>query len=128
MDALLATIGFTNRPHPLDAASRDRLGLPIAILTARISSGDGSLRALSAEIEQQASVREVITAIARQLTMQAPRLLWLVVIGHRDGGVQSSPNTQAGPSGNERRPGKRARCTFLELSHEIRSRVVHRSV
>jgi len=85
MDALLATLGFTERSHPLDAASRDRLGLPTAILSARISSGEGSLRALSAEIEHVASVREVIAVIARQLTMQAPHLLWLVVVGQRDG-------------------------------------------
>src|SRR6185437_12842394 len=100
MDALLATLGFTNRPHPLDAASRDRLGLPTAILSARISSGDGSLRALSAEIEQQASVREVITAIARQLTMQAPHLLWLVVVGQRDGstlGIATWRRVRSGP-------------------------------
>ncbi len=85
MDALLAALGFTDRSHPLDAASRDRLGLPTEVLSARVTSGDGSLRALSAEIEQRASVRQVITAIARQLTMQAPHLLWLIVISHRDG-------------------------------------------
>ena len=100
INALLATLGFTDPPHPLDEVSRDRLGLPSAVLSARISSAEGSLRALSVEIEQQAGLRECITAIARQLTMHAPHLLWLVIVTHRDGsalGVATWRCARSGP-------------------------------
>jgi len=100
VDAFLATLGFTDRPHPLDAASRERLGLPVSVLAAGITSGDGSLRALSAEIERHAGLRECITAIARQLTMHAPHLLWLVIVSHRDGpalGVATWRCVRSGP-------------------------------
>jgi hypothetical protein len=100
IDALLATLGFTEQSHPLDAASRGRLGLPATVLYARISTGTGSLRAMSAEIEHDANTRETIIAIARQLRMHAPHLLWLVVVSHRNGstlGVATWRGDRASP-------------------------------
>lgn len=85
IDALLAALGFASPLHPLDQASRDLLGLPSSVLSARVTSADGSLRALTAEIEPDAGVQDAITAIARRLSTQSPHLLWLVVVTHRNG-------------------------------------------
>lgn len=85
IDALLLMLGFTDRAHLLDDGSRERLGLPAEVVSAGISSGEGALRALSAEITSGASVRECVTAIARRLSMRAPHLLWIVIVAQRGG-------------------------------------------
>ena len=85
IDALLVMLGFTDRSHLIDHASRERLGLPAELVSASISSGDGALRALCAEITPDASVRECVTAIARQLSRRAPHLLWIVIVAQRGG-------------------------------------------
>ncbi len=86
IDALLATLGFADRSLALDADSRNRLGLPGSVLSARVSTADGALRALCLELEDDVSVRDAIAAIVRQLSARAPHLLWLIVAMQQSGG------------------------------------------
>ena len=79
VDALLSTLGFTDRPLPLDRTSRDLLGLPSSVLSARVSAAPGALRALSVELADSARAPECVASIARQLATRSPHLLWLVV-------------------------------------------------
>lgn len=87
LDALLSALGFVGRPLPLDATSRDRLGLPSSALSARVSTAEGTLRAMSVELAADASARDCISGIARQLSLRAPQLLWLLIVTQRDGMV-----------------------------------------
>jgi hypothetical protein len=82
-EALLAALGFVERSLPLDAASRDRLGITPHALSARVSTGQGALRALTVELDHDASVRDCISAIARQLSTRSPHLLWLIVVSEK---------------------------------------------
>lgn len=80
VDALLAELGFTSGSHTLDAALQDRIGLPSSVLSARVGVAEGALRSLAIQIAPDADVREATSLIARQLSMRAPHLLWLLVI------------------------------------------------
>ena len=84
-DALLSAFGFSERSLPLDAAARDRLGIPAQVLAARVSTAEGALRALSLELADDASVRDCVSVIARQLSARCPQLLWLLVIAQANG-------------------------------------------
>lgn len=84
LDALLSGLGFRSQSLPLDQAARERLGLPSCILSARVTTGEGSLRALTVELASDSSHRDVVAAVARQLSQRAPQLLWLVVVTQRN--------------------------------------------
>lgn len=85
--AVLASLGFTERPLALDAASRERLGLPTCILSARVATGEGSLRALSVDIASHDSLQDNVLTIARLLSFRAPHLLWLIVAADHGGRI-----------------------------------------
>jgi hypothetical protein len=85
LDALLVALGFVQPSLPLDATSRERLALPPAILSARVSSGEGALRALSVETAPDAGIRDTIASIARQLSLRAPHLLWVIIVSQQNG-------------------------------------------
>lgn len=85
LHALLAALGFATPPLPLDGTARERLGLPPdAVLDAQVARGDGVLRALVLELTPHASLRDVLTAIARRIAARVPQLLWLLVVRTRD--------------------------------------------
>ena len=59
--------------------------MPSNVLSARVSTAEGTLRALSIELAADSSVRDCVAGIARQLSMRAPHLLWLLIVTQRDG-------------------------------------------
>ncbi|HEY5086856.1 MAG TPA: N-6 DNA methylase, partial [Gemmatimonadaceae bacterium] len=59
------------------------LGLNPSTLSARVSTAEGALRALSIEIAPGAGLRDCVGSIARQLSMRVPHLLWLVIVRER---------------------------------------------
>lgn len=77
---LLASLGFPAPLRTMDAAARERLGLPTGIvLSARVARGDGALRALVIDLTDSAGEREALSLVARRLASRVPHLLWLVV-------------------------------------------------
>ena len=84
---LLALLGFAEPPLELDAMSQRRLGLPDSLLTARVATTPGSLRALSVDIAEDASVQECVESTARRLSICAPQSLWLIVAVQRVSGT-----------------------------------------
>ena len=78
-------LGFQPHPAPLDAATRDSLGLSPRLLDARISRGPGALRALFVELPRGSVLRTEIAMLASRLASRSPHLLWLLVVTERDG-------------------------------------------
>ncbi|MDQ2889951.1 MAG: hypothetical protein M3R65_05280 [Gemmatimonadota bacterium] len=79
LEALLGSLGFTAPSLPLDDFSLDRLGLANLVHSARVSSADGSLRALTLTVAPDGNTRDCVTSVAQQLSRRAPHLLWLLV-------------------------------------------------
>jgi hypothetical protein len=84
INALLASLGFTDRPLPLDATSRERLGLQSAVRSARVVAAEGSLRALAVDVAPDGRLQENVLSIARLLSLRAPHLLWLIIATEYD--------------------------------------------
>jgi hypothetical protein len=83
IETLLASVGFAQHSLPLDVTSRNRLGLPSTVLSARVSTSDGALRSLAVEVAQGADIRQCVESTARQLSRYAPQLLWLIIAVQR---------------------------------------------
>jgi len=84
IDALLQSLGFVEPAIVLDETTRSRLGLLASISTARVSSAQGALRALSVELAPGANAQACIASVARQLSICAPQLLWLIIASQPD--------------------------------------------
>ncbi|HEY8312335.1 MAG TPA: hypothetical protein VIG47_17335, partial [Gemmatimonadaceae bacterium] len=84
VDTLLASLGFEERPLPLDSTLQQRLGLPPTVLSARVASTSGALRALTVDVASDASMQTCIGSIARRLSLCAPQFLWLLIALQRD--------------------------------------------
>lgn len=79
MDEILVQLGFDGPARALDAVARDQLGLPPAITAVRVARAQGALRALIVEIAADGDVRSTLAAVARQLSVRVPHLLWTVM-------------------------------------------------
>ena len=79
LNALLATFGFNTPSLALDRESLSSIGLAETLATARVSAGEGSLRALIVENRPGETLRECITSTAHQLAKHSPQFLWLLV-------------------------------------------------
>ena len=77
--ALLTALGFTGDPVPLDAETRQRLGLPTEIGTPQISRSTGSLCALTFTLASDTELRTTIARTASRLSQRTPHLLWLLI-------------------------------------------------
>lgn len=76
---LASELGFTSRPERLSSSLRAELRLPAAIANARLVQGTGALRALIVELVPGAAARDVLTGMARSLSVTAPHCIWLVL-------------------------------------------------
>jgi N-6 DNA Methylase len=76
---LVRHLGFSGLLLPLDAAAKYALGLPESIRTARIAQGVGSLRCLALDFQDNADLRQSLTAVATALAKRSPQLLWMVI-------------------------------------------------
>jgi hypothetical protein len=79
LGALVRQLGFSGGLLPLDAVATTALQLPGTIRTARIAQGVGSIRALTLDLQDDADLRQTLTAAATALARQSPHLLWLVI-------------------------------------------------
>ncbi len=79
---LLRVLGFTDQPHTVDAALRASLGLDSSITRARLFAGEGSLRALLAQLPAHADVRDSARRIATALDRHSAGSAWLLVLLH----------------------------------------------
>jgi hypothetical protein len=79
--AILFELGFMAPALPLDDRSRLALGLPTDIKVASIAEGRGCLRGLAIELGDESDIRQILTAVAKGLSRNAPQFLWLVVSG-----------------------------------------------
>ncbi|MEX2181570.1 MAG: DNA methyltransferase [Gemmatimonadaceae bacterium] len=75
---LVAALGLGTL-HPLDVAQRRRFGLAFDSTRVRVAAGTGMLRVLCAEFSGGQAARERAAAVCRELTREAPELLWLLV-------------------------------------------------
>src|SRR6185436_6279090 len=76
---ILTDLGFHEAPLPLDRSSLSALGLPASVRTARITQGNGALRALALQLDSAADFRETLSDSANSLAKTASQMLWLVV-------------------------------------------------
>jgi hypothetical protein len=76
---LVRQLGFSGALLPLNAAATNALHLPASIRTARIAQGVGSIRLLALDLQDDADLRDNLTAVASSLARYSPHLLWLVV-------------------------------------------------
>jgi hypothetical protein len=82
---LVAELGFTAAPVPLDADARSAMTLPDSVCDAAVGAGPGSLRTLLLELEPDAPLRQTLERVAARLTARLPHLLWLLVATPRSG-------------------------------------------
>jgi hypothetical protein len=85
LDAILSSLGFATPSLELGADSRAHLGIADIVPSARVSVGDGALRALSVEVACDKVLRDSVERIARALASRSPEFLWLVLAVERDG-------------------------------------------
>ena len=79
LGALVRQVGFSGGLLPLDAVATNALHLPGIIRTARIAQGVGSIRILTLDLQDDADLRQSLTAVANALARHSPHLLWLVI-------------------------------------------------
>ena len=77
--SLVADIGCDGSPSPLDADTRQKLGLERDVADARIAAGSGALRAVVVELASHDPIREIVVRIAGRLSTRAPHVLWMLV-------------------------------------------------
>ena len=77
--SLASELGFTARADRLTASLRAELRLPADVAAARLVRGAGALRALVIELAPGAAPRDVLTRLARSLSMSSPHCIWLVL-------------------------------------------------
>jgi SAM-dependent methyltransferase len=76
---LVRQLGFGGELLPLDEVARNALYLPGNIRTARIAQGVGQIRGLALDFQDDADLRENLTAVANALARHSPQLLWIVI-------------------------------------------------
>jgi Eco57I restriction-modification methylase len=77
---IAASAGCPGSPAPLDAATLGEIGVPDGVVEARISEGEGSLRALMLEIDGRAGLREFVVRTVARLAARTPHVLWLLLV------------------------------------------------
>ena len=98
--ALHAALGFLQPPAELDRTALEHIGLASEMTRATITAGEGVLRALAFDVNEDRDLRECVTAVARRLAAVAPHLLWLLVaFDHSAGSItiaawRAVPNAQ----------------------------------
>lgn len=80
---LARAIGCDVDVAPLDARTRQSLGIDDDVLDARIASGRGALRALLVSMRNESAPRERLARLAARLSARAPHVLWIVLAVHR---------------------------------------------
>jgi hypothetical protein len=76
---LVRQLGFSGDLLPLDVAAIGALHLPDTVRTARIVSGVGSIRGLVIDFDDDADLRQSLSAVAHSLARHSPQLLWAVI-------------------------------------------------
>jgi hypothetical protein len=76
---IAAVVGCNGEPASLDAAAQSALGIPDDCRSARVARGPDTLRALLLDVSGSRPMREVVTQLARRLSMRAPHLLWIAI-------------------------------------------------
>jgi hypothetical protein len=76
---LAAALGFEPVALPLDASTRQALGIPADVADARIVRGPGALRALLVVGAAETPLRTLFTRLASSLSSRAAAVLWLLV-------------------------------------------------
>ncbi len=76
---LVRQLGFSGQLLPLDAVATTALHLPGTIRAASIAQGVGSVRCLALDFQDDADLRQSLTAVANALARHSPQLLWMVI-------------------------------------------------
>jgi hypothetical protein len=76
---LVRQLGFSGPLLPLDAVATNALQLPGTIRAASIAQGVGSIRGLALDFQDDADLRQSLTAVANALARHSPQLLWMVI-------------------------------------------------
>ncbi|HEV2017340.1 MAG TPA: N-6 DNA methylase [Gemmatimonadaceae bacterium] len=76
---LVRQLGFGGQLLPLDAVATNALHLPGTIRAASIAQGVGSIRGLALDFQDDADLRQSLTAVANALARHSPQLLWIVI-------------------------------------------------
>ncbi|HUX34909.1 MAG TPA: DNA methyltransferase [Gemmatimonadaceae bacterium] len=76
--ALLASVGITGTPRPLDATRRDAIGAMEQTRELQVVAGPGAVRALIACVRDGPPLREQLGRLAARLQSRAPHVLWLL--------------------------------------------------
>jgi hypothetical protein len=76
---LARQLGFDGPLLSLDSAAKDALGFPAGLRTAHIARGVGSIRALALDVQDDADLRDNLTAVANVLARHSPQLLWMII-------------------------------------------------
>jgi hypothetical protein len=82
---LVAELGFTAPPIPLDTGARGAMMLPADVSNAAVGAGPGALRTLLLELEPRAILRETLERVATRLASRLPHVRWLLVAAPRGG-------------------------------------------
>jgi hypothetical protein len=77
--ALARALGF-GEPAPVDAATRQALGIPGELREVHVAEGAGATRALMAIAGESRGAREPAHRLATRLSARAPHLLWLACL------------------------------------------------
>lgn len=86
--ALLASVGITGTPRPLDAARRQAIGATEQTRDLQVVAGPGTVRALIVCVRDGPPLREQLARLAARLQSRAPHVLWLLAAADaRDGTV-----------------------------------------
>jgi hypothetical protein len=92
---LLRALGFEAPPHVVDAALRSALALGDVVQRARLVAGAGPLRALLAQLPDDADPREAARRIAHVLDRHATGAAWLLALVHTPHGGRGHTFTLA---------------------------------
>jgi len=76
---IAAAAGCAGASSPLDAATRQSLGLEESVLDARVAAGAGALRALLVVVRRDVALRDALTRAAARLATRAPHVPWIVI-------------------------------------------------
>ncbi|HEY8851833.1 MAG TPA: hypothetical protein VIM36_06600, partial [Gemmatimonadaceae bacterium] len=76
---LVRHLGFAGQLLPLDRLAANALHLPASIRAAGIAQGGGSIRGLVLDFQDDADLRQSLTAVANALARRSPQLLWMVI-------------------------------------------------
>ncbi|HEV7594416.1 MAG TPA: N-6 DNA methylase [Gemmatimonadaceae bacterium] len=76
---LFRQLGFNGQLLRLDAGATSALHLSGPIRAAHIAQGVGSLRGLALVFQDEADLREALTAVGNALARHSPQLLWMVI-------------------------------------------------